>query len=116
MSITYTSTYHCDDDPGGILGEILHMGEEFEGPAQDALVGWTLRLGDGIDPAEAAKRLLVRYEAVASAAPTGACGELIRLLRETAQYSRGRLDAHLCRPEPAHRSRRRGGRKARQPG
>ena len=116
MSITYTSKYHCDDDPGGILGEILHMGEEFEGPAQDALVGWTLRLGDGIDPAEAAKRLLVRYEALAASAPAGACGEVILLLLETAGYSRRRLAAPLCRPEPPLRSRRRGGRKTRRPG
>ena len=114
MPVTYTSKLHSDDDPGGIIGEILNMGADFPGPARDALVGWTLRLGDGIDPAEAAQRILAHYGQESGAVPEGACGELVRLLRETAAYSQRRLETHLCRPESAHRSRRRGGRKARR--
>ena len=113
MTVTYTSKLHSDDDPGGIIGEILNMGADFPGPAQDALIGWTLRLGDGVDPAAAAQRVLARYGYEEGEAPEGACGELVRLLRETAAYSQRRLETHLCRPESAHRGRRRGGRKAR---
>ena len=115
MPITYTSKFHSDDDPGGVLGEILTMGEAFPGPAEDALLGWTLRLADDVDPADAARRILARHHFDTGDAPDGACGELVRLLREAATFARGRLQTHLCRPEPAHRSRRRGGRKARRP-
>ena len=72
-----------------------------------------VRLGDGIDPAAAALRILRHYGYEDGETPEGACGELVRLLRETAAYSRRRLETHLCRPESAHRGRRRGGRKAR---
>ncbi len=110
MAVTYTSKYHAPEDPGGIVGEILNMGAEFEGPAQDALLGWTLRLGDTQDPAVAARAVLKKYGLVEGPAPEGACGDLVKLLRETASYSQARLDAHMCRPKSA---RRRGGRKAR---
>ncbi len=114
MSITYTSKYHAPDDPGGIIGEILNMADEFPGPAQDALLGWTLRLGDEVDPAAAAGSLLDRYGYAEGPPPGGACGELIKLLRETARYPQAHLKTYLCRPEPAHRRSRRGGRKARR--
>ncbi len=113
MPITYTSKYHCPEDPGGIIGEILNMGADFTDPAQDALLGWTLRLGDDIDPAAAARGLLEKYGLQDGPTPEGACGELVRLLRETVSYSQKRLDTHMCRPDSAHRPRRRGGRKAR---
>ena len=116
MAITYTSKYHSPEDPGGIIGEILSMGAEFAGPARDALLGWTLRLGDTQDPAEAARAVLVKYGLEEGTDPEGACGELVRLLRETASYSQARLKTHMCRPESAHRNRRRGGRKARHSG
>jgi hypothetical protein len=116
MAITYTSKYHAPEDPGGIIGEILNMGAEFPGPARDALLGWTLRLADGQDPAAAARAVLEKYGLAEGPAPEGACGELVGLLRETADYSQARLKTHMCRPEGAHRGRRRGGRKARRSG
>jgi hypothetical protein len=116
MPITYTSKHHSPEDPGGIIREVLDMGPDFTGPAQDVLLGWTLRLGDTVDPAAAARTLLERYGYADRPAPEGACGELIKLLRETADYPQGRLDTHLCRPEPAHRRRRRGGWKSRREG
>ena len=103
MAITYTSKYHAPEDPGGIIGEILNMGAEFLGPAEDALLGWTLRLGDKQDPAEAACAVLEKYGLAEGPAPEGACGELVRLLRETASYSQERLDTHMCRPETGQR-------------
>lgn len=108
MTITYTSKHHSDDDPGGVIGEVLAMGPEFAGPAEDVLLGWTLRLADGVDPAAAARRLLARHGLQDRPAPEGACGDLIRLLRETANFSRARMDPHMCK------ARRRGGRKGRR--
>jgi len=116
MAITYTSKYHAPEDPGGIIGEILNMGAEFTGPAQDVLLGWTLRLDETQDPATAARAVLVKYGLEDSADPEGACGDLVRLLRETASFSQARLNTHMCRPESADRNRRRGGRKARHSG
>lgn len=115
MAITYTSRFHSDDDPGGVLGEILTMGAAFPGPAEDALLGWTLRLADTVDPAAAARRILAKYNYDTGVTPDGPCGDLVRMLREAANFSRGRLQTHLCRPEAPHRSRRRGGRRARRP-
>jgi hypothetical protein len=110
LTITYTSKHHSDDDPGGVIGEILAMGPEFAGPAEDVLLAWTLRLAEGVDPAAAARRLLSRHGFQDRPAPEGACGELIGLLRETANFSRERLGSHLGQ------TRRRGGRKGRRPG
>ena len=114
MAVTYTSKHHSPEDPGGIIREVLNLGAEFTGPAHDVLLGWTLRLGDEIDPAVAARTLLERYGYADAPPPEGACGQLIKLLRETASYPQGRLDAHLCRPEPAHRRPRRGGWRSRR--
>ena len=73
----------------GADGVIAHTdSERLVGRVRDARVSRTL----------AAHRIPLRW-----VEPAGACGELIKLLRETASYPQGRLDAHLCRPRPAHR-------------
>lgn len=107
MPITYTSKHHSPEDPGGIIREVLNMGTAFTGTAREVLLGWTLRLDDNVDPAAAARTLLQRYGYADRPPPDGACGELVMLLRETASYPQGRLDTHLCRPEPARRRARR---------
>jgi len=107
MAVIYTSKHHSPEDPGGLIREILDMGPYFTGPAQDAFTSWLLRLGDEIDPAVAARSLLARYDLTAAPQPNDARGALIGLLREAAAYSRGRMEAHLCRPRGAHRRRRR---------
>ena len=82
--IKYESRYHSDDDPGGLIREVLEMGPEFPGPSQDILLAWMLRLEDDNDPAQVAKRLLQDYGVAEGPLPEGACGELVKLLRETA--------------------------------
>lgn len=102
MVIKYISPHDSPDDPGGLIKEVIDMGAEFPGPAEDIIVAWTLRLAEGHDAAEAAKRLLVAYEIAEGAAPENEAGKVVTLLRQAAQ-SPGR---HL-------KGRRQGGRKAR---
>src|SRR3546814_2231248 len=74
------------------------MGAEFPGPAEDVVLAWILRLGEGRDPGEAAKRLITDYELDREPPPTGACGRLVAILRETAAFPTGRITRHLCQP------------------
>jgi hypothetical protein len=93
------------EDPHGLIGQVLAMGDEFPGPAGDVLLSWLLQLKDRMDPATAAKSLIERHGLADCALPPGPLGELVRLLRETAQYPPERL-GELA-------SRRRGGRRGR---
>ncbi len=106
MATKYLSPHHSPDDPGGVIREVLLMGPEFPGPAEDVIVAWTLRLGVDRDPADAAKRLLATYELAEGPLPDGACGKLVDLLRQTAS----------SRDLAAGRPVRRGGRRRGQEG
>ena len=101
MAIKYLSEHHSEDDPGGLIREVLNAGDGFQGPAEDILLAWTLRLGDERDPAEVARRLIEAYGIGDSPAPEGACGRLVTLLRETAASPRGQL--HGRRPRRGRR-------------
>src|SRR3546814_10788799 len=58
LMVRYLSEHDSPDDPGGLIREVLQMGAEFPGPAEDVVLAWILRLGEGRDPGEAAKRLI----------------------------------------------------------
>ena len=92
MVIKYVSPHDSPDDPGGLIREVIDMGPEFPGPAEDILVAWTLRLADGLDPAEAAARLLAAYGIAEGAAPDNAAGKVVTLLRQAAQSPRQHLN------------------------
>ncbi|HMB76817.1 MAG TPA: hypothetical protein VKN76_10480 [Kiloniellaceae bacterium] len=94
MAIKYESRYHSDDDPGGLIREVLELGPAFPGPAQDLLLAWMLRLEADRDPAVVAQRLLQAYGVAEGPLPGGACGELVQLLRETSTYGADRLRSH----------------------
>ena len=51
MATKFLSPHHSPDDPGGVIGEVIRMGSEFPGPAEDVMLAWTLRLGVDRDPA-----------------------------------------------------------------
>lgn len=93
------------EDPSRLIRQVLEMGEEFPGPANDVLLSWLIELKDRIDPAEAARRLIQRHKLPGPPFATTPRGELIRLIHETASYSAERLE-EMGR-------RRRGGRRAR---
>lgn len=101
--VRYLSEHDSPDDPGGLIREALKLGSEFPGPAEDLVLAWVLRLGDGRDPGEAAQRLIADYQLDQEPPPPGACGRLVALLRETAAFPNRRMTRHLCQP------RRRGG-------
>jgi len=103
MATKYLSPHHSPNDPGGVIREILLMGPEFPGPAEDVILGWTLRLGADRDPADAAKCLLATYELAEGPLPEGACGKLVDLLRQAANSG----DHPVSRPA-RRRGRRRG--------
>lgn len=75
------------EDPGGLVIEVLRMGPEFPGPAQDLLLAWTLKLPDGLDMRAAAGRLLEAYGLAEGALPADPRGTLIDLLRQAAAGS-----------------------------
>ena len=104
MATRFLSPHHSPDDPGGVIGEVIRMGPEFPGPAEDVILAWTIRLGVDRDPADAAKRLLETYELTEGPLPDGACGKLVDLLRQAA----GSGDLMASRP-----ARRRGRRRER---
>ncbi len=89
--VEYVSRYHTPDDPGGLIREVLEMGPAFPGPAPDLLLSWVLRLEADADPGAIAKKLLADYGIAEGPPPEGACGELVTLLREVAEYGIGRL-------------------------
>jgi len=96
MATRYLSRHHSLDDPGGLIGESLSCGAEFQGPAEDILLAWSLRLADDQDPAEVAARLLRANGHGDGPLPPGPAGRLVQLLRETAASPRSRL--HHRRP------------------
>src|SRR3546814_12884508 len=96
--VRYLSEHDSPDDPGGLIREVLQMGAEFPGPAEDVVLAWILRLGEGRDPGEAATRLITDYEPDREPPPPGACGRLVAILRETAELPTGRQTPHPCPP------------------
>lgn len=103
MPIRYLSEHDSPDDPGGLIREVLNLGEDFPGPAEDVMLAWVLRLGQDRDPAQAAQRLIADYRLAEEPLPGGACGRLVEMLKETADYPAQRMTRHMCKP------RRRGG-------
>lgn len=97
MAIKYVSEHHSDDDPGGLIRDVLDAGPEFQGPAEDIVLSWTLRLEDDRDPAACAQRLLADYGVAEGPVPEGAAGRVVTLLREAATYPQDRLHGHVRR-------------------
>lgn len=97
MAIKYISVNDSPDDPGGLIKEVLEMGAGFPGPAEDILVAWMLRLGEEQDPAEAARRLLENYGIAEGPLSDDACGRVVELLRQAADFPQTRLAGHMGR-------------------
>ena len=108
MAIKYVGRYHSEDDPGGLIREVVELGDEFPGPSPDIIFSWLLRIPDGQDPAEVAKRVLKEYGLAEGEVPDNYAGEVIKLLREVSLYGIERLRRTAQgRPGGARESRRR---------
>lgn len=107
MTIRYISEFDTPDDPGGLIREVLNLGDEFPGPAEDIVFSWVLRLGTSADPAIHATRLLESYGMAEGPLPGGACGRVVELLRETARNPESSLKASSRRGGQARGLRRR---------
>ena len=107
VAIKYVSKHHTDDDPGGVIHEVIQAGPEFQGPAEDIILSWTLKLASDRDPAAAAQRLLQKYDLAEGPLPEGAVGRVVEMLREAALYPETRLRRHLGRQRRSDRHRRR---------
>ena len=79
------------DDPHGLIGQVLEMGAEFKGGAEDVILSWLLSLAPGLDAAVAAGRLLDHHGLRDGPVPEGPLGRVWQLLRETAEYPDRRL-------------------------
>ncbi len=110
MAIKYATRYHSDDDPGGLIREVVEMGDDFPGPAKDIILSWVIRLEPGREAAEAAGNILRDYGLEGQPDPKGACGEVVAMVREIALYGPERLrNFSPSSPRHGRRSRRRGG-------
>jgi hypothetical protein len=87
-------------DPDDLIGQVLAMGPEFKGPAEDVIFSWLITLPADVDPAAAANQLLDAHNLRTGEPPAGPLGRLWQLLRETAACSG-------ATPRPPCRGRRR---------
>ena len=78
-------------DPDLLIGQVLEMGSEFAGPAEDILFSWLISLHQDVDPATAANTLLDEHNLRHGEVPDGPIGRLWTLLRETALFPDNRL-------------------------
>jgi hypothetical protein len=78
-------------DPDLLIGQVLEMGGEFAGPAEDIIFSWLISLAQDVDPAAAANKLLDEHNLRHGTVPDGAIGRLWTLLRETALFPDNRL-------------------------
>jgi hypothetical protein len=89
-------------DPDLLIAQVLEMGAEFVGPAEDIIFSWLITLAPDVDPAAAANTLLDDHKLRDGPVPAGAIGRVWTLLRETAEYP----DSRLRSSAPARRGRR----------
>lgn len=80
-------------DPNLLIEQVLEMGAEFAGPAEDVVFSWLLSLAQDLDPAVAANLLLDEHNLRRGAPPPGPVGRVWTLLRETAEFPDSRLRA-----------------------
>jgi hypothetical protein len=77
-------------DPQLLIRQVLDMGAEFPGPAEDILLSWVLSLDRALDPASAAQQLIDAY-GLEIPADHHATLRLRELILQTARFPDGSL-------------------------
>src|SRR5262245_5971643 len=77
-------------DPQLLIRQVLDMGAEFPGPAEDILLSWILSLDRALDPAAAAQQIMDSYGLDIPAGHTAAL-RLRELILQTARFPDGSL-------------------------
>jgi len=103
MSIDTTAKRGPAYDPHLLIRQVLDMGADFRGPAEDILLSWILSLDRALDPAAAALQLIDAY-GLEIPAEHAATLRLRELILQTARFPDGAMQGQ---PGP----RRRGGRR-----
>lgn len=80
-------------DPNLLIRQVIEMGAEFTGPAEDILFSWLISLAADLEPATAANLLLDEHNLRHGEPPPGALGRLWTLLRETSAFPDSRLSS-----------------------
>jgi hypothetical protein len=75
-------------DPHLLIRQVLDMGADFHGPAEDILLSWILSLDRALDPAAAALQLIDAY-GLEIPAEHGATLRLRDLILQTARFPDG---------------------------
>lgn len=75
------------DDPKRLIEQVVAMGSEFPGPAEDLLLSWMLSLAPETDAPASARRLVARYggDAGMNWAEGSPIAKLFLLLQQTGQ-------------------------------
>ena len=79
-------------DPQLLIRQVLDMGADFPGPAEDILLSWILSLDRALDPAAAAQQLIDAY-GLEIPAEHRATQRLCELILQTARFPDGSLQS-----------------------
>ena len=93
-----------DPDPGYLIRNALLGTARFEAAPQEILLAWLLRIPGQLDPAEAARQLLDRYQGLLDGDLSRRTKELRDLMRQVTRYDRSRL-RQTCRSGRSRRAR-----------
>jgi len=90
MTATKDEEAAQSDDPRRLIEQVVAMGAEFPGPAEDLLLSWILSLAPETDARLAARRLISKYQGrLDEVTQDRPVAKLWRLLTETANAAHG---------------------------
>jgi len=90
-------------DPQLLIRQVLDMGADFPGPAEDILLSWILSLDRALDPAAAAQQLIEAYD-LEIPAEHRATLRLRELILQTARFPDGALQGQGARRRRGRRA------------
>ncbi|MEM7070523.1 MAG: hypothetical protein AAF403_02040 [Pseudomonadota bacterium] len=83
MCTNYLSKNACKEDPAGLIGDAVAMGDAFTGPAHDLFLAWYLQIDINSNAQKYAQILLKRFPELTMDSDSKALCELGNLLKST---------------------------------